>query len=94
MPRQSSEPHTPESLRAMANALAEHSSALIAMAEIVELYQLSPLEVTNALQRRQAMEYLDKFLAAVKNAVRDAREELGHFGAPVKPKMGRNTKQS
>lgn len=89
MPRQTSEPHTPESLKAMAESLSEHGAALAAMAEIVSLHDLSPLEVTNALQRRQAMEYLDKFVGAVRNAIRDAREDRGHFGANVTPKMTR-----
>lgn len=80
MPRYIEVPQTAENLRAMASALDEHVANLRVAADLMELQKLDTLMVTNADQRKRAMEYLDAWLAAVRSAVRKAREERGDFG--------------
>lgn len=80
MPRYIEVPQTGENLKAMASALEDHVANLRIAADQMAANQIETLLVTNADQRKRAMEYLDAWIAAIRSAIRKAREDRGDFG--------------
>lgn len=82
-------PQTPASLQALADELQGYSSQLSALAAAIKSMGFESLMVTHADQRRRSMEYIENFTKAVRDALREAREDRGDFGptaAPEEPK--------
>lgn len=79
MPTNKPMPHTPKSLSAIAEELQNHAAALAALAESMTLAKFDSLEITNDDQRKRAVDFIDKFINAVRKTIRDAREKRGDF---------------
>jgi len=79
MPRKITAPHTPESLEAMADALADYSAQLKVLAEKMRVHEFKKLDVANNDQRKRGMIFIESFLSAVHSAFREGRENRGDF---------------
>jgi hypothetical protein len=73
-------PQTQAAIRATADVLARSAIELIALADAMKDLEFDELQVTHGDQRKRCMECADNFVAAVKVAIREAREKRGDFG--------------
>jgi hypothetical protein len=85
MPRVYHVAQEPGSLRAVAGQIEDLARQLQSIVEMMEAAGFAQLNFRNYDQMRRGLKYLDNFIAAGRNALREAREQRGDFRAASAP---------
>lgn len=81
MPKYTTSEQTPEQLVNLAASVNNSAEALRMAAEWMRQVGLTSVKTTNYDQMERATEYLEKFTAAVRIAIKRSLENRGDFGA-------------
>ena len=81
MPRYNYKPQSAKSLRAIANELEKARDAVAAMADTMEADKIKTLETRNNIIGIRGLDYIGKFVEAVREAHLEFRRERGDFQA-------------